>query len=109
MTAQELKTFEQKLLAEKKDIEEQIKKLGEELDFGDDVDSLEEETDETEEFANRLGVRNVLEKRVEEIENALRKMGKNEYGICEKCRKEIEVKLLEVNPESRLCRLCKQK
>lgn len=107
LTDNQLKEFEVRLRSEKTNIEAQLKKLDEGLDFGDDVDHLEEESDETEEFANRLGTRKVLEARLAEINAALQKIKRGSYGRCEQCSKNLSMEMLEVNPESVLCRECK--
>ena len=109
MNKDELKKFEQALNAERADVIAQIKKLEKTPDFGDDVDSLEEEADETEEIVNQLGIAQVSNKHLAEIDRALDKIKKGEYGTCEKCGSQIESKLLEVDPESRFCQICKQK
>lgn len=113
-TKEQLKTLETKLLAERTDMEEQLKKLSKSLDFGSDVDHFEEEADETEEFSNRLDTKLTLEKRLKQIEKALNKIktparpaGGKKYGRCEKCKSEISLPLLETDPESELCRQCK--
>lgn len=98
----------EKLIAEKTDIEEQIKKLEKDVDFGDETDHLEEEADETEEIINRLGVKTVLKNRLSEIEAALQKIKEGGYGICENCGKEIDFEVLDTVPESKFCRDCKK-
>lgn len=81
-------------------------------DFGSDTESSEdlpEEADEAEELATNAAIANGLKARLEDIQNALRKMNKNEYGKCEKCGMDIEYEILKINPESRLCKMCKAK
>lgn len=99
--------FKEKLLEEKKNLEEELAELKSELDFGDDVDGLEEETDEAEEFATQIQIKKALEHRLLRIEKALKKIQDDIYGSCEKCGAEISATLLEVDPESQLCRQCK--
>ena len=43
-----------------------------------------------------------------DIDLALRKIQEGGYGVCEKCKKEIPLEILEVDPESRLCKECKK-
>lgn len=54
----------------------------------------------------------VLEQRLKndlrEIEAALGKIKKGTYGKCEKCKKAIEVKRLEVKPEAVYCLKCER-
>lgn len=75
MTMTMTMTRKEQLLAEKQKIEELLKVYESELDFGepgDDSDPHGEEADETEEFATYLGVKEVLQKRLRNIENELR-------------------------------------
>ncbi len=81
-------------------------------DFGSDTESSEdlpEEADEAEELATNAAIANGLKIRLEDIQNALRKMDKGDYGKCEKCGMDIDHEVLKINPESRLCRSCKSK
>lgn len=47
-----------------------------------------------------------LKKDLKEIESALKKIKSGTYGICESCRKKIEIKRLEVKPEAVYCLNC---
>jgi len=48
------------------------------------------------------------EKRIlNEIDNALKKLDKGTYGLCEKCGKEIDIERLEIIPSTRYCVNCK--
>lgn len=69
----------------------------------------EEQADEVEEMVGRVALAEVIRRRLRRIRSALSKMQNKTYGICENCGKEIEEKLLEVDPESRYCKECKQK
>mgnify|MGYP001614591058 FL=1 len=69
----------------------------------------EEQADEVEEMASRIALTEVIRRRLKRIKAALSKMQDKTYGICEDCGKGIEEKLLEVDPESRCCKSCKQK
>ncbi len=108
LNEQQLKLLEEKLIAEKSRLEAQIKNLSDHPDFGSDVDHLEEEADETEETANILGTKNVLQKQLQNVNAAIDKIGSDKFGICEKCGEEIDFQLLEADPESKLCRECKK-
>lgn len=108
MTKEELKKIEGKLLAEKLKIEKEVEKLKEGLDFGDDTDHYEEETDEVEEMGNYLGVKKTQDARLKQIGKALAKIKDGTYGTCDKCGKPIEKKILEIDPESLLCKDCKK-
>lgn len=108
MKPNEIQQFKKKLEKEKKDIEKELKKHQGVPDFGSDVDP-DQETDESAAFGNQLSVVQTYKTRLADIEAALAKIQKNKYGFCEKCRKEISLKLLKASPESRLCQECKKK
>ena len=107
ISKEKLDGLKQVLLEEKKRIEENIEILGADLEFGDSPGLDNEEADEGEEAANNLSAVTLLKDRVANIDTALTKMESGTYGICEHCGEEIELELLEANPESRVCRECK--
>lgn len=47
-----------------------------------------------------------LKKDLKEIESALIKIKNDTYGICEKCKKPIDAKRLEVKPQAVYCLKC---
>ena len=95
------------LLNEKERILRNIKALGEDVDFGDSPGIDNEEADEGEEAANKLANIKTLKERVTNIDIALGKVNSGTYGICQNCGKDIELELLEANPESAICKKCK--
>lgn len=107
----------------KKELEEQKKSLTKELESfatKDDVPkgdwetkypnrengSTEEEADEVQEYDNLLSVEHSLELKLKNVDVALEKMEKGEYGKCERCKKEIEENRLKAVPEASLCLHC---
>jgi DnaK suppressor protein len=50
----------------------------------------------------------VLERKVQDIESALRSIEKGQYGTCERCSQPIEAGRLEVKPDATLCVKCQQ-
>src|SRR5690606_6730299 len=48
----------------------------------------------------------VLERKLQDIDSALRSIERGQYGICERCGKPIEVARLEVKPDATLCINC---
>jgi DnaK suppressor protein len=50
----------------------------------------------------------VLERRLSDIDTALRSIEKGQYGTCERCGKQIELERLEVKPDATLCLSCQQ-
>lgn len=94
---------------EEKVHEELLKLKQNSTDFGSDVDGLDEESDESEEIGNLISIKETLEGRMRRIEKALEKIKQKKYGVCELCGKDIEEKLLAIDPESELCKECKLK
>jgi len=99
--------FKKILLKSGKEIKNKIKELQKMPDFGSDVDP-DEETDESEQLGSQLAIIQNYKEHLADINLALSKIEKNKYGICEKCRKEISLDVLEAAPESKLCKECKK-
>ena len=75
--------------------------------YGDDAH--EENTaspQESAEFGENVDITYKLEKKLDEIEKALEKIENNEYGVCEKCKKEISHERLLANPAASCCVDC---
>ncbi len=73
------------------------------------VDNCPDDTD----FASQLtqlGVNMAVQRRkiarLHELENALKRLGETDYGVCEECGEGIGVARLKANPSARLCVLC---
>ena len=47
-------------------------------------------------------------KKLEEIELALDKMSRGDYGICEMCEEEIDIERLRVKPFAKFCISCRE-
>ena len=77
-------------------------------DFGNDIDSGDEEADETEEFGTQLSIAQNYKEHLADVDVALNKIKKKKYGICEKCGKKISLDVLKIAPESKLCKECKK-
>ncbi len=111
----------QKLLAEKARIEDELKSFakkshGEDWEvkmpnFGIRESSPDEESNQYEEYDKLLELERSLEIQLSDINLALKKIKENRYGICETCGKEIDIKRLEANPYARGCnnKVCQQK
>lgn len=103
-----LERFKVRLLKEKDELEKEVKEL-KNYDMGssDEDKHGEEKADEIEEFMNAAGEIAPLQARLEEIKIALDKLSEGTYGLCENCHKEIDDRVLEAIPESKLCQACK--
>jgi len=107
MTQEKIAGYKTKLESEQRLILAEIQKNEKPVDFGSDIDHFEEESDEAEEMGNQLAIAQDLKARLDDIEAALEKIREGTYGICEKCGGKIEEEILDIDPESRLCKNCK--
>lgn len=71
--------------------------------------SLEEEADEVEEYTNLLPVEHALELELKKINQALVKIEKGDYGLCEKCQQPISPERLKAYPQAQYCQQCQKK
>jgi len=121
MNKKNIEELKQKLEKEKMAIEEQLKKFAtkdEKLEGDWDTRfpkldsnvsgsaSLEAAADEVEEYSTLLPQEHSMEIKLQNINVALEKVKKGQYGVCENCQKEIPLDRLNVSPESRLCLDC---
>ena len=118
MNARELKRFEKKLLEERIRLLEQLGLLQESLfnktqrDSSGDLsaysyhmadlgsDAMEREKD--------FQVASAEGRMLRDIDDALRKIHRKEYGKCEVCTENIGKERLEVMPQARLCIGCQE-
>ncbi len=68
-----------------------------------EINSRDETAERMEELGERKAIEISLEKRVQEINQALDKMANGTYGICEVGGEEIELERLEANPAAKTC------
>jgi DnaK suppressor protein len=109
MDKQKLDGYKKKLEKERGMLLAEIKQSESPKNFGADTEDPDEESDKSEEVGNQLAVAEDLKNRLGEIDVALSKVQNGKYGICEGCGKAIEVEILDIDPESRLCKTCKSK
>lgn len=69
--------------------------------------NLEEESDEVEAYQNLLSQEASLENRLKEVNEALEKTKSGGYGVCENCKKDIEIERLQTYPAAKNCLKCK--
>lgn len=123
MTKKEIEKIKEKLEAEKKSIEIELKKFAEkdeglkgdwdtrypEFQSGASGSQLmEEAADEVEEYVTLLPIEHSLEVRLLDINKALEKIKKGKYGKCEKCGKKIEEQRIKAYPAAKLCGKCQK-
>ena len=62
-----------------------------------------ETADAYEAYGENAAILNGLEIRLGEVNKAIENISKNKYGICEKCKKPIEIDRLKANPAAPTC------
>lgn len=93
------------LLEQRQKLLDDIEILKETLRGEVDVD-IEEGDPDVVEREKSLALLSALEARLASIEDALKAIERGDYGICERCGKEIPEERLEVKPEATLCITC---
>lgn len=117
MEKEQIEELKSKLIKEKEEIEKILKSFakkdphspgGWRANIPDyDGGNMEEESDEVEQYQNLLSQETSLENRLKEINWALKKFQSEKYGICENCKKEIEIERLQTYPAAKTCLKCK--
>lgn len=107
------------LLEKKSQIEEELKKIADRNPEVSDTDyvtkfpqfgfDMEENADEVPLYEQNLAIEQHLEKNLRDIEDALSRIEKGNYGLCKYCGKEIDIRRLEARPASSTCMTCKTK
>jgi RNA polymerase-binding transcription factor DksA len=106
--------FEEKLLAEKKRLEDELSSIGRrnpaqpggwEAVPGEQgaVDTRDEVAERFEEYDERKATEIPLEGRLANVNYALKRIIDKTYGICEVGGEQIEKERLEINPAARTC------
>ena len=67
----------------------------------------DEEADEVEEYSSLLPIERTLETKLQNINDALKKMADGKYGKCEVCGEVINEERLDLIPETKTCSSCK--
>ena len=73
-----------------------------------DGGGLEEEADAVEEYSHRIPIEHSLEIKLRDINLALEKNRKVDYGKCENCGKPIDIERLKACPEAKFCLKCRR-
>lgn len=120
MDKDKLETSKQKLEVEKERLVNELKRFAKpdsnisgdwqtkmpEFDKERSEEPNEENADQIEEFENLIALEHNLEARLQEVTQALEKIQKGKFGICEKCKKLIPEKRLGANPAAKTCLRC---
>jgi len=112
-----LKKVEESLLAEKTKLEKELAKFSKrksgpdddyDTTFPDYGDKEDENAAEVADYVVNLSLEENLEKSLRDTNQALKRLEKNEYGICKYCHKPIEEKRLLARLTSNSCMSCKK-
>ena len=113
-----IKELKEKLEAEKKSIQEELKSFADEdpdLKHNWDTrypkredDDKEEAADDVQEYDNKLSLEYSMELKLKDVNNALEKIKNETYGTCENCGKKIDEKRLLACPEAKTCLKCQK-
>jgi len=118
MDAKIIEQIKEKLLKQKADIEKELATFATKSDeqkhdyisnfpqYGDEND---ENAQEVNEYSTNLEAERILEKSLQDIDSALKKIKDGRYGICKYCGQEIEAKRLLIRPDSSACINCKRR
>jgi len=111
-----LKKIEKDLIERKKQLLDDLEDIGSEKN-GDNYqvkipeygNKPDENAQEISEYTANLATDSVLKKSIRDIDNALERIKKGEYGICKYCGEPIEEKRLLARPVASACVKCKTK
>lgn len=115
MEQKQLEQFKKSLVEEKNRIEKELSEIGRknpkvegnfDVRFPQYGQSKDENAQEVTEFEKNKALEASLEKRLDEITEALKKIGKDGYGICQNCSSKIEELRLKAIPTAALCASC---
>ena len=109
------KEYKEKLLSEREQLVSSLNEIGREIEQKKDwvvkiENGDEEHTDPlddaeiSEELERHVGELEVLEKQYKEVNDALARIEKGAYGICEVCGEKIDEERLHANPSARTCK-----
>lgn len=110
-----IKKIKKRLEKEKQRLENELadftikKGKNSETIFPEYGDHMGENASEVASYDNAVSVKNTLGKELRDINNALKRIKNNNYGICKYCKKNISEKRLQIRPTSSACISCKKK
>lgn len=113
-----LKQIKEDLLKRKEQVEKELASFTKKGDknahdyvssFPEYGDESDENAQEVSQYTTNIETGRVLEKVLKDINDALKKISKKEYGICKYCGQPIEQKRLLIRPFSSACVSCKMK
>ncbi|MBC7242246.1 MAG: TraR/DksA C4-type zinc finger protein [Anaerolineae bacterium] len=103
----DLQAMRERLETERQQVLEEIAELDRRLEVKPDY-SLGAGDPAVYQWEFNLALRQQAQDKLEEIEDALRRLDEGRYGICEKCGGKIEWERLDLLPTTRFCATCAQ-
>ncbi|MCX6795506.1 MAG: TraR/DksA family transcriptional regulator [Candidatus Falkowbacteria bacterium] len=116
ISAEEITKIEKALMAQKKQIMEDLKDIsGEDSHEADNIgakfpeygDKPDENAQEISDYTTNLATEKVLESTIKDIDSTLSRIQKGVYGVCKYCGKPIAPKRLIARPTASSCVECK--
>ena len=105
---QELEKRKKTLEKELHDVAEKSGKNTYEVTIPEYGRSEDENAEEVSAYTDRLSIGDTIEGALADIDRALQKIKDREYGVCEKCHQELDIKRLRAYPTARFCVKCKK-
>jgi RNA polymerase-binding protein DksA len=118
LTQQDLADIRQKLVEEKNHLEGELAKISrknpdnpEDLEpqFEDYGADISDSSSEVAKFDLNITLEKTLEKSLSDVNKALERVEKGQYGVCKYCGEQIDPKRLLARPTSSACIPCKTK
>lgn len=109
-----IEEIKKRLLASKKELAEDIERLAAEDPLmnpkrvAESVPEFEEASSQMQGSERIAEEKEVLEKHLEETEEALKKIEEGSYGICKNCENPIDQARLDANPQALYCLDCEK-
>ncbi len=113
-----IETMKEKLLGEKRELEEELSHFAHRnpkaatadfnADFPNMGDKEDENASEVAQFSDNLSLEDELEKALRDVESALKSIEEGRYGICKYCKQPIDERRLLARPTSSSCIECKK-
>ena len=112
----DLKHYKELLLSEKENLEKELSSVGrknpdnpadwEAVEPAEGIDRADEDevAEGIGEYENNTAILKQLETRLSEVDGALERIEKGNYGKCQVCGKEIEEDRLKANPAAETCK-----
>ena len=107
-TAEFFDKIKEILLINKTKFEKELKNQEGDGPFPDYGDSEEDNAREIADYEANLSIENDLLRSLRDVNSALKRIEKGDYGICRYCKKAIEERRLLARPTSSACVACKK-